>query len=1351
MFMYYFLMLFFLYIKKIIILIFQDATMTSAAPLPPIKLGTRVEVIGKGVIGTVAYIGTTVFSQGKWVGVVLDEPKGKNNGTVQGKTYFTCPDDYGIFVRQSQITPLEDQEPVKEPSPPSVAATPRPSALRPPASNNRPVSTPATAGKRSGLRPPGSMTKSTESLGGDTPAQVAPEAKPKVPPEVAATPASKLTRLPRGSKELAPADDKANGTGQEQTGAAAGAAAVAAASQMKASVENLAIPSPHASQMNLSQLSAMSSSQSSIDERLTNVQQQQEIEGLRLEVKDLNEKLETLKIKRAEDKSKLKEFEKTKIQLQQLQEYKSKMQETHADLQRQLQQSKKELTEVQQEFESYKEEMADVTETVEMATLDKEMAEEKAESLQSELDSMKEKAEELTLDLELIRNEISEKGTDGVAATFELKQMEQQNERMKDALVKLRDMLNSEKQDHQRSEKMVEKLESELSVLRKEKERLGNQVAVYEKELIDLKEQVDAALGAEEMVEQLTERNLKLEDDIREILEEKNDLEALNDMNEELQENAKATELELREDVDMKNIKLLELQRKLDGTQETFAEYDKTLNKFRELVANLQDQLRSKQQESETKVETPTVELMDFKTKFAETKAYAKTIDMELRRLDVHQANSHIKMLLSFMPEAFMGRGGDHDAICVLLMIPRIINKAELLASQVKDKYEVADKIERDHVLKNHKAEQCSFAHHLNLLLNILHGTMKQYESALNSCSTDLFLKIGTLLPEMSAHEKSVDYFIDLLRKDQLDETVSVDLLEKSISFFQQLYNVHLSHERVDCTHMMSSDVRIVLSACDAISTEITRLKILLLPGQEQSNFSILLKDLETCNNDTRTCARKIKRRLPQEGSAAANPLKFGKEIQDLLIDCRKHISNVARLLKMVATGATQQAAIMTGGKLWELEKLIDREGLLPKKMEELAQEAAHEVYSKENTDAYESLRLSFGIVVGTVNKLANAMENGEYDFDGTHEKKKQAPLKQRAEAIKSQASDIEAVKQKVDLKEDEIKELKKQLKLKQEEMSEQQIRIGLVEKKLENKHKENEDELNKLQRKLDDVALTLKKKEKEFEEAYDALQMDIDTLEQEKTELKERLRVLSKNTLLQNMSRQSSGQGAALGPNTNLTGVSGTQESPLLAQQVVALRDALQYNKQELIRLKAERMKKQMASLPPLNVPKKPTGLASTTGAVVIGDVPDGSKTDLSKLLKRTKDLLSSANNLSACPRIVDISSRKPGSTPVTDNAGPMKQLINRTAELTTLDKYTQELQVQITTLLAANRTGGQVRTDFSTFPTPQFAKMLHEKTSNSVKIGSIQIPVSSGKGAVIPINIQPDQFRHIHQKLIM
>ena len=54
----------------------------------------------------------------------------------------------------------------------------------------------------------------------------------------------------------------------------------------------------------------------SMDE--TSLQQQQEMVGLNAEIKDLNEKLETLKFKRAEDKIKLKEFEKVKIQLQQV-------------------------------------------------------------------------------------------------------------------------------------------------------------------------------------------------------------------------------------------------------------------------------------------------------------------------------------------------------------------------------------------------------------------------------------------------------------------------------------------------------------------------------------------------------------------------------------------------------------------------------------------------------------------------------------------------------------------------------------------------------------------------------------------------------------------------------------------------------------------------------------------------------------------------------------------------------------------------------------------------------------------------------------------------------------------------
>lgn len=56
---------------------------------PKLRVGQRVEISGKNVRGEVAYVGMTSFATGKWVGVVLNEPKGKNNGTVQGTTYFS--------------------------------------------------------------------------------------------------------------------------------------------------------------------------------------------------------------------------------------------------------------------------------------------------------------------------------------------------------------------------------------------------------------------------------------------------------------------------------------------------------------------------------------------------------------------------------------------------------------------------------------------------------------------------------------------------------------------------------------------------------------------------------------------------------------------------------------------------------------------------------------------------------------------------------------------------------------------------------------------------------------------------------------------------------------------------------------------------------------------------------------------------------------------------------------------------------------------------------------------------------------------------------------------------------------
>ncbi len=56
--------------------------------------------------------------------------------------------------------------------------------------------------------------------------------------------------------------------------------------------------------------------------------------------------------------------------------------------------------------------------------------------MQLELEQAKQKIEELTLDFELLKAEMSEKGVEGAGSSLEMKQLEQQNVRMKETLVK---------------------------------------------------------------------------------------------------------------------------------------------------------------------------------------------------------------------------------------------------------------------------------------------------------------------------------------------------------------------------------------------------------------------------------------------------------------------------------------------------------------------------------------------------------------------------------------------------------------------------------------------------------------------------------------------------------------------------------------------------------------------------------------------------------------------------------------------------------------------------------------------------------------------------------------------------
>ncbi|XP_026007122.1 dynactin subunit 1-like isoform X11 [Astatotilapia calliptera] len=1255
----------------------------------PVKVGSLVEVIGKGQRGTVAYIGTTLFASGKWVGVILDEAKGKNDGTVQGKRYFTCEENHGIFVRQSQIQLVDDGADTTSPE------TPEPGTGKVP---KREILESAKSAKLRGVKP-----------------------KKVLHVSLTSTPAPRKTTARRPKQPSRPAGGK---------GAASGSAS-ASAGEMSSSEPSTPAQTPLAAPV-IPTLHSPGNPPAPIPSKEDVTMETQEEEALRNQVKDLEEKLETLKMKRTEDKAKLKELEKHKIQLEQLQEWKTKMQEQQAELQKQLKEAKREAKEALEAKERYMEEMSDTADAIEMATLDKEMAEERAESLQLEVDSLKEKVDELTMDLEILKHEIEEKGSDGAASSYHVKQLEEQNSRLKEALVRMRDLSASEKQEHVKLQKQMEKKNVELDCLRSQKEKLQEEMKAAEKTIDELKEQVDAALGAEEMVETLTERNLDLEEKVRELRETVTDLEAINEMNDELQENARETELELREMLDLGAARVREAEKRVEAAQETVADYQQTIKKYRELTAHLQEvnrELTSQQEASAELQQQPPAEMFDFKIKFAETKAYAKAIEMELRKMEVGQANRHVSLLTSFMPESFLRHGGDHDCILVLLLIPRLICKAELISKQAQEKFDLNENCVERAGLKGALGEQLSFAGGLVYSLSLLQATLHKYEQALSQCSVEVYKKIGSLYPEMSVHERSLDFLIDLLHKDQLDETVNVEPLTKAIKYYQHLYSIHLADQNEDCTMQLADHIRFTQSALDCMAVEVGRLRAFLHAGQEKADLAVLLKDLETSCSDIRQFCKKIRRRMPgTDAPGIPAALSFGQQVSDTLSDCRKHLTWVVAVLQEVAAAGAQM-----------MSPLGEQEGLSAVKLEDVAFKAGEQIYGSQGANPYEYLRQSCSIVIATMNKMATAMQEGEYDSEKP-QNKNPPPVDVRAAALRAEITDAEGLGLKLEDRETVIKELKKSLKIKGEELSEANVRLSLLEKKLDSSSKDADERVEKIQTRLDEAQTLLKKKEKEFEETMDALQADIDQLEAEKAELKQRINSQSKMTIdglrgtgpsgIASIVTGMAGEEQKANMVSGVGSGSGVQviDSPLLTQQIEAQRLCIKHLKNENNRLKAEKMRAQLASLPPLNVTKLPS--------------KDGRPEVLSSALyRKTDQLLETLLQMSANVKVVDIT----GKSPVTPGA----QLLEQTARLQSLNDTLDRLKDEVAEHVVNLQPGARVSSDFATFPSTSFVKVKEEKKGDTVLVGRVMVPCPRGQEQVHRLVLSQSELWRVHSLL--
>ena len=85
------------------------SAMEAIAERTEVRVGDRVwvkEVVhDKGCKGTIRFMGSVDFvdDMSEWLGIELDSPLGRHDGTVQGVRYFAAGQDRGVFVTMNKV------------------------------------------------------------------------------------------------------------------------------------------------------------------------------------------------------------------------------------------------------------------------------------------------------------------------------------------------------------------------------------------------------------------------------------------------------------------------------------------------------------------------------------------------------------------------------------------------------------------------------------------------------------------------------------------------------------------------------------------------------------------------------------------------------------------------------------------------------------------------------------------------------------------------------------------------------------------------------------------------------------------------------------------------------------------------------------------------------------------------------------------------------------------------------------------------------------------------------------------------------------------------------------------------
>lgn len=499
------------------------------------------------------------------------------------------------------------------------------------------------------------------------------------------------------------------------------------------------------------------------------------------EAEDLRTKIRVLEKKRQEDREKLKALEKVQGERDKFEAIIQKLQSKYQPQQQEIADLKKRLQDEESKLRAMEIQQAENDTVVEVATLDREMAEETAESLRTEFDALRQKHQEMELEVEILREENQELGKEMSPEDKTSQgwiQMERSNERLREALMRLREVTQQQESDLRAQ---VEELQGDLNDLAGIKEEcLHTKESLAQSEAIteDLRQQLEIALGAEEMIEELAEKNLTLSQRVEKLEIDIEELENLKEISDEIETNHTETEKQMQDEIDYHESALAEQKGKSARQDESIQELEYVITQYKDLVANMQSDLqdmRASQQindaeASELNDRSKAMLDLNMKLQVSASKAQIRVIDLELGKMEAQEAVEHLSIIQRFLPEAF---GSKRNSVLAFLRFRRIGFKANLMHTLTKERLNGSSPATPVDIFAC-----CELLEKLTWISCMCNRFIR----FINICSLESFEKIAGALHDLEPVERAISGCIDSLKRDDLKEKHCAENLQRWVS-----------------------------------------------------------------------------------------------------------------------------------------------------------------------------------------------------------------------------------------------------------------------------------------------------------------------------------------------------------------------------------------------------------------------------------------------------------------------------------------------------------------------------------------------------------------------------------------